>query len=297
MKLIYYQKNKNFGDALNPYIFNKLIPNFFDEDPTSIFLGIGSILQFNFPKAQKKAVFSTGFAYGEVPKIDSTYDVFCVRGPITAKKIGVDPKLAITDGAALLRDFDFPIKQKKFKVSFMPHHQSDCYYDWKKICDRVGFNYINPLSPFLEVIDAIQSSQVIIAEAMHAAIVADTLRVPWIPLKMYPSINELKWNDWTSSLDMQYEANYIKAPYNLQTTSEKIATRFNIDNGVLLKGLSKAHFKYNELLKRDRFIGKFQKLAYAPQFLSNEKILDNKVEQLQEKVELFKSKYCSIHTL
>ena len=53
MKLIYYQKNKNFGDALNPYIFNKLIPNFFDEDPSSIFLGIGSILQFNFSEVKR----------------------------------------------------------------------------------------------------------------------------------------------------------------------------------------------------------------------------------------------------
>ena len=197
MKLIYYQKNKNFGDALNPYIFNKLIPNFFDEDPSSIFLGIGSILQFNFSEARKKAVFSTGFAYGEVPKIDSSYDIFCVRGPLTAERIGIDPKLAITDGAALLRNFEFPEKKKKYKVSFMPHHQSDYYYDWKGVCDRVGFNYINPISPFLDIIDTIKSSDIIIAEAMHAAIVADTFRVPWIPVKMYPIINEFKWKDWT----------------------------------------------------------------------------------------------------
>ncbi|UAB84437.1 polysaccharide pyruvyl transferase family protein [Zunongwangia sp. SCSIO 43204] len=297
MKLIYYQKNKNFGDALNPFIFKKLIPNFFDDDPSSIFLGIGSILQFHFPEAHKKVVFSTGFAYGKLPEIDSSYDVICVRGPLTAKRIGIDPKLGITDGAALLKTFDFGEKEKKYKVSFMPHHQSDNNYDWKKVCREVGFNYIDPLSPFLEIIDAIKSSEVILAEAMHAAIVADTLRVPWIPIKMYPSINEFKWKDWTSSLDMQYTPNCLKAPYNLGATSEKIATRLSLEDGLLLKGLSKVHYKYSDMLKRNQFIDQFGDMCKAPQFLSDEKLLDDKVGQLQEKIEVFKRKYSSLYTL
>ena len=40
---------------------------------------------------------------------------------------------------------------------------------------------------------------------MHAAIVADTLRVPWVPLMTSSDINSFKWLDWTQSMRVPYQ--------------------------------------------------------------------------------------------
>jgi len=39
-----------------------------------------------------------------------------VRGPLTANILKIDPALAITDGAALLRYFDFPRQVKNIPI-------------------------------------------------------------------------------------------------------------------------------------------------------------------------------------
>lgn len=114
MKLIYYKKHVNFGDALNPMVFNRFLPGFFDKNEDSVFIGIGSILHMKFPDASQKIVFSSGFAYyGEMPRIDSSYYFSCVRGPLTCSALKIDKKYSITDGAALLKRFDLPEGKKK----------------------------------------------------------------------------------------------------------------------------------------------------------------------------------------
>jgi succinoglycan biosynthesis protein ExoV len=42
--LLTYHKGQNFGDALNPVIWNHFLPNFFDDDNNHLFLGFGTIL-------------------------------------------------------------------------------------------------------------------------------------------------------------------------------------------------------------------------------------------------------------
>ena len=39
---------------------------------------------------------------------------------------------------------------------------------------------------------------------MHGAIIADTLRIPWIPISTRPSINTFKWLDWCESMELEY---------------------------------------------------------------------------------------------
>jgi len=53
MKLRYHL-GKNFGDALNPMVFEKFLPGYFDDNGEKLFVGIGSILGFKMENAKRK---------------------------------------------------------------------------------------------------------------------------------------------------------------------------------------------------------------------------------------------------
>jgi succinoglycan biosynthesis protein ExoV len=213
MKLVYHL-GCNFGDAINPIIFDYFLPNVFDEDEKIIFIGIGSILGLiNVNPNQNAIVFSSGYAanapstYGSIPTIRPNYKILCVRGPLTARALGLNSKYAITDGAILLAaipKFSYKPTQK-WSTSYIPHVGSIDFFDWAKLCNEIGLNFIDPRLTPEEVINQIKSSKMIITEAMHGAIIADTFRIPWIAVKAYNTINTFKWKDWCLSMNLKYE--------------------------------------------------------------------------------------------
>lgn len=292
MRLQYYKK-PNFGDALNPKIFNKLLPNFFDEDPEHDFFGIGSILGLPFvTKANKKIIFSSGFAYGKLPQLDSSYDIICVRGPLSAKALNIDKKLGIVDGALLLREFQYKSVEKEYEFSFMPHWESETRYPWDKLCKEAGIHYVSPTAEPEFVIQEILKSKCVIAEAMHYAIVADTLRVPWIPVKAYPTISDFKWQDWTASLDMKHEPISLAALYSPDVIKDflKRKSPANLPEPIY-DVIASARSGYENLMLKGRAIKGIEKAkATAPQ-LSKDNIFNSKVDQLLEKLAFVEKKY------
>ncbi|MCP6146191.1 polysaccharide pyruvyl transferase family protein, partial [Klebsiella pneumoniae] len=54
------------------------------------------------------------------------------------------------------------------------------------------------------VLDKIRNAKLVLADAMHAAIIADAFRVPWVPMVTSPQINTFKWLDWTSTIEQRY---------------------------------------------------------------------------------------------
>lgn len=221
MKLIYFDSKMgvNFGDQLNDLIFPNLLPGFFDEDRSKQFLGIGSILGLDFAKEPnaKKTVYSSGFAYGNKPKIDDTYDILCVRGPKTAEALSLPKEKAVTDGAYLVTEVYKKPTNKKYRCSIMMHWHSLEKYSWLKIAKQAGINFIDPAAETKEVLDQISQSELVLAEAMHAAIVADALRVPWLPIKGYSGVNSFKWEDFTQSVELDYAPISIPSLYSPNT--------------------------------------------------------------------------------
>ena len=212
MKLYYWQKpngKENFGDNLNSWLWNKIIPDYLDDDPRISFIGIGTLINEYLPnrtsQASTRIVFSTGVGYGMgLPEIDASYKFYCVRGPLSAKKLGLDPLLAITDGAILIRKYHkIPNLKKIYKFSFMPHHKY-ASYAWKDVCQNLGFGYIDPTWSTEKVLEALLKTEVLLAEAMHGAIVADALRIHWIPIATHKKILSFKWEDWCSSIQLEY---------------------------------------------------------------------------------------------
>lgn len=204
MKMYFYRGQRpNFGDELNAWLWPRLLPGFFDDDERELFIGIGSTLFDFLPRESRKIVFGAGYGgYTAVPAIDERWRFYFVRGRLTAAALGVDADLAVGDAAILVRSCVARPTRKVYRISFMPHWESAADGQWAEASRDAGLHYIDPCDTVDNILRQIQESEVLVAEAMHGAIVADALRVPWIPVRPVQPPNRAKWDDWASALDV-----------------------------------------------------------------------------------------------
>jgi succinoglycan biosynthesis protein ExoV len=226
MKLTYWKGAvPNFGDELNPWLWARLLPGFFDDDASTLFVGIGSILYDYYPRDAEKIVFGTGYGgYTNLPVIDETWKVYFVRGPRTAASVGLDAALGVGDAAALictLADVQRMPRQCA-GPAFMPHWESAVDGRWERAASVAGLRYIDPRWDVERVIREIAASERLVTEAMHGAIVADALRVPFAPfLPIRP--HRAKWDDWGDAMELTIAF----APSAPSTLLEAVIRLFN----------------------------------------------------------------------
>jgi len=200
-------KAPNFGDELNDYLLPRVFPHFFDDDPSTLFLAIGSILYDTHPVEPLKLVFGSGFGgYGKPAGLGEKWRVYGLRGPRTAQALGLGPSSVAGDAATLIHHYRRPAMPKTARCAFMPHWESLDRGDWENVCRLGGVRFIDPRWPVQTVLDLIEGSEMVIAEAMHGAIVSDALRVPWIPVMPLHRSHRFKWFDWAESLDVDLKA-------------------------------------------------------------------------------------------
>jgi succinoglycan biosynthesis protein ExoV len=207
VKLEYFKgEQPNFGDELNAWLWPQLLPNFFSDDPRVLFIGIGSIIGNVYPTDAKKVLFGAGYSptYHTAPDVHGgDWDVFFVRGPRTARALGLPESFGIGDAAILLRALNVQFRREPRYVGFMPHWESLPRGNWETACELAGIRLIDPRAPVEQIIGEILGCEVLITEAMHGAIVADALRVPWVPVLPIDSMHRGKWLDWADSLCLQ----------------------------------------------------------------------------------------------
>ncbi|MDO6760248.1 polysaccharide pyruvyl transferase family protein [Tamlana sp. 2_MG-2023] len=289
-----YHKGKNFGDAINPMVlthyFNKSI---LDKSEDVKLIGIGTLLGLK-KMPNKKIVFSSGASkgnestYGEVPTIDDSYDIFCVRGPLTAKLLNLAPDYAVCDGAYLLNDmYNFNVV-KKHKISFMPHHKSeDMFNGLKTIIESLNINYISPASSIDLVLSELASSELVVTEAMHGAIVADAFRIPWIPIKTYPFIDDFKWNDFTSSMKIkEFNFNYFPYIHSKHFFYELINRKLKLKPLAKIGSAFIYHYRLNLYKKK-----LLKVIKYSKPYLSEDDWLKSKIEELKNCITRLNAKY------
>lgn len=221
---LYYYKNRegNFGDDLNPYLWPRLIAGFTEQQPEAWFAGIGTILHEDFFRkmaGRPGIVFGSG-SRGFYPKTlwASNIRVMFVRGPLSAAVLGLPADAYITDPAyaVTLLPQRLPTSARRRQpgaTGFLPHYSTlRRTSQLPRLCDAVGLRFINPTSSVEEVLDALQDCEHVICEAMHGAILSDALRIPWtritieVPFYESDSVNEFKWNDWMLSIGTVVEA-------------------------------------------------------------------------------------------
>ncbi len=280
----------NFGDELNQWLWPRLLPGFFDEKADRIFLGIGSILFDFHPPESKKIVFGAGYGgYTPVPAVDANWDIYFVRGPLTARAMGVDESLGVGDAAILLRSCIGTRPPKRYRASFMPHWESACDGGWKEACAGAGLHFIDPRSPVDAVLEAILASEVVVAEAMHGAIVADALRVPWVPARPIQEQHRRKWLDWAGALQMELRpmplspSNGLEAAMRLFGGSGKGARRLR-RHGRMMKTVAAPYF-------HERAVASLRRLAAADPALSRDSRIGRAHAIMLERLEAFRRRH------
>lgn len=235
-KLYYFRGARpNFGDELNPWLWPRLLPGFLDDASDELFLGIGTILNSAVPTAPRKIVFGSGYGYGDPPKLEpGKWRIHCVRGPRTAQALGLPDTLAVGDPAILLRRMPWPRPTRQYPVSYMPHWESIDRGHWPLACAQADIHFIDPTAPVEQVVAELLASELLIAEAMHGAVVADALRVPWISVQPQLRMHSAKWLDWCASVDVVYRPQLLRpSAYAESVTAHYRRLRQRLGRGLL----------------------------------------------------------------
>lgn len=278
MKLIFFRDKVNFGDQLNEYIIERMFDKTFYTNHKNInFVGIGTIIDQRISEDENTVIFGTGIRDLLRQYNTAKWDIRFVRGKLTAKCLNVKDDLALTDAAYCLhfinKDKFF---KKEFQISLIPYYTQINNFNWRKICQDLGINLILPTANVEFILDQIQKSNLVISGSLHGVIVADVFRVPWMKLSIGEPenklISEVKWADWLSSVNLCLKE--IKIP-------------------ILPYGTSNFYRKKVIYLLNNIFIRYYLKKSInkANFILSDNKIFQNHIERLAEKIKSFSSDY------
>lgn len=210
MRLFYYNVTTNFGDHMNAWLWDAILPGLNGKRPDDVLVGIGSLIKSDLGKVPgRKVVFGTGSGYGPMPLPDeiAQWQVFCVRGPLTAGMLKLPESKAIIDGAwlvDLMPELAWSPNRRREGTVFVPHWTTDLYANWRQPCRNAGIRYVSPFGHGPAVFEAIASARLAIVVSLHGAIVADYYRVPWIPVATDGRVLAFKWLDFCLSLGLPY---------------------------------------------------------------------------------------------
>jgi succinoglycan biosynthesis protein ExoV len=220
MKVVYPAGSDNVGDELNAWLWPALLGDLPDSHDDGVLLGIGTLLNRQFcmrvQHARKVSVLGTGAGYGAPPATDTQWSFYAVRGPRTARALGLPAETAVADAAYLLATLDWARwrGQVEGKVVVVPHHRSLRLLDWESVCREAGLVLLSPLLPAEDFMRELASARLVLAEAMHGAILADIVRVPWVAFSFGRQFSEDKWRDWSEAFDLDLQLNPFHGFYD-----------------------------------------------------------------------------------
>ncbi|MFL5335101.1 MAG: polysaccharide pyruvyl transferase family protein, partial [Geminicoccaceae bacterium] len=216
LQLVYDRKQvPNFGDDLNAFLWKSLAPELFDDDPETGFVGIGTIIGMPCGDLRRLHVFSSGIGYDRLERWrGKQVEYWCVRGPISARILGLSADRAITDGAILtplIAGFPAAATGTGGTV-IVPHWETLEHPGWPEVAALTGYEVIDPRADPRSVIARIAAARLVLAESMHGAILADVYGVPWIAFATSKNFTIPKWVDWTLSVGRSFQLAIVPPP-------------------------------------------------------------------------------------
>jgi len=192
----------NFGDDLNAWLWPRLFGDAFAQVPDEIlFVGMGSILRDDVPPAERTVVFGAGIGYGPLPTPTPAWDFAAVRGPLTAAALALDEGVVQGDPAMLVPRLE-ALPGRAARVSLMPHHLGDLRR-WRLVARALGWQFIDATQSVERTLAQLRDTRLLLTAALHGAIVADALRVPWVAIRTSTRIQVDKWRDWAGALELE----------------------------------------------------------------------------------------------
>lgn len=227
MKLLHYEPAvPNFGDDLNPVLWPSLAPGLIGNEAQSLqneqaaFVGIGTIIGLDPGSSRQLHVFSSGAGYSDPVRwagLDVRYH--CVRGPVSARLLGLSADRALTDGAILVprsplfADLARPDRRAgSGRTVVVPHYETLAFPGWDKAARLAGFDIVDPRGSPRAVIAALAGAGLVLTESLHGAILADAFGVPWRGFAVSRNFSTAKWADWTASLGIAAEIVVVPPP-------------------------------------------------------------------------------------
>lgn len=220
LDLYYFSKEKNFGDALSPYLIEKITgksPTLVNEAADGKLVAIGSLINYEILHS-RSVVWGSGTlrssSLNDYPRlfpltqsipayIDRLVnrraigvDVRAIRGPKTRDlllRCGIDAPEVYGDPAILLPNYYQPRDdvEKKAPIGLIVHFtQEDCFQNVD--CSALG---IRPISirrksnaEIEEFIDEVNSCERVYSSSLHGLIVAQAYGIPaqWIQVQDAP---------------------------------------------------------------------------------------------------------------
>ncbi len=216
MKLLHCRMpGGNFGDDLNDWFWERIAPGLIDGQGVDTLIGIGTMLQTHFtdtiaPRARKYVLGAGAGSKGRLPVLDASWTIHGVRGPLTASYFDLPVDRVVGDPAIMIGRFDELLPGRpRAGIGFMPHVWSLDDWDWERSCERVGLVYVDPRADSKATIRQIASLDKLLTESLHGAIVADSLRVPWVAVTLSPRFEPSKWCDWAGSLGIDLHFRHL----------------------------------------------------------------------------------------
>lgn len=198
------------GPRLNAWMWPELFPALFGAADDGVhFIAAGSTLDDRLPRTGLNVVLGAGAGQGpavDVHRAPARWKIYGVRGPLSARLLGLPDKAVLTDPAVLLAGH--PRWQNRptgdGRALFVPQRMSARLGQWSAACALAGIDIVDPQDDARTRIDRIAGARLVITESLQAAVVADALRVPWIPIVLSREVAPFSWTDWAATLGVEY---------------------------------------------------------------------------------------------
>lgn len=210
---LYYAPSKdgNFGDDMNLWFWDHFLPEWRHYYPDRTLFGIGTILSTGLLQRHSKVlVCGSGSGYGDLAPLDPNHVwISWVRGPLTARRLGLEDNIAISDPACLVTTLpEFANLPRGGKGTiFIPHRSTaQLQINWSRIGQLCDLQVVLPNQDSKDIIKKIIAADLVVTESMHGAIFADAFRIPWAPIRISNEFNKFKWDDWASGVGLTIDA-------------------------------------------------------------------------------------------
>lgn len=208
MRVFYHQaEGGNVGDDINAVLWRRLLPELDTLGTAQWLIGIGTILDERVNALEgRRIVVGSGLRPARtLPQLSGDLRFAAVRGTLTAERLGLGNDVALGDPGFLVGRIHSGAEQRRSDregpVALIPHVYSE---RWSRIADTArdaGLHVISPTLPWTQFLDALMRCSRVYCESLHAAIFAETLRIPWARVRISShyyegdGVADFKWRD------------------------------------------------------------------------------------------------------